>query len=312
MGGWSRSSAHPARDLRQQASCDIAAQLNEASGVGEGAVRRLLRLYRVRDWLHFLPLPLATFDREAPSVSALFAAGRGVATAFALLAFGYLLNSVFDRHVDLDPRKNPLILHGARDARASLVAMFALSLVLAVLGPWPVQLATVLCLICYMIYSAGPRLKSIPLVGSLINIGLFTPLLFIGMRDASLPTGFVAVMVVCSALVLETQLIHEAADQADDRAGGVRTTWLILGPRWTALIAALAGLTIAVASAGMVSAARSTAVAAIVTLIFAVTFPLLLAWHGGDPNRAARLRLAHRWCGVLLGAGLFAVWRWGN
>jgi len=72
----------------------------------------------------------------------------------------------------------------------------------------------------------------------------------------------------CAALVFETQLIHEAVDQVEDRAGGIRTTWLTLGPRWTAVIAALSGFSAAVAAAGMVPAARSTAVAAIVAATF--------------------------------------------
>jgi 4-hydroxybenzoate polyprenyltransferase len=274
-------------------------------------VRDLLRLYRMRDWLHFLPLPLAAFDVKAPLAGAVLSAARGLASAFALLAFGYLLNSIYDKQLDRDPRKNPLIVHGAADPRYSLAALLGASLLLAAFAPWPAQLATGLCLVFYVVYSAGPRLKSLPVVGSVLNVGLFTPLLFVGMYDTSLPSHFVNVCVVCAALVLETQLIHEAADQAEDRAGGVRTTWLTLGPLWTAGLAALSGLTAAVAAAGLVPAAGSTIVAVVVAAIFGLLFPALLAWRGGETARAARLRQVHRWCGVLLGAGLISAWRWG-
>src|SRR5437867_5940212 len=72
----------------------------------------LLRLYRAPQWLHILPLPLATFDAGVPLATALLAAARGIANAFAILAFGFLLNAVSDRHVDRDARKNPLLAVG--------------------------------------------------------------------------------------------------------------------------------------------------------------------------------------------------------
>jgi hypothetical protein len=87
-----------------------------------------LRLYRIRDWLHILPLPLATFDADVPLDAASIAALRGVVNAFAILAFGFLLNAVSDRHVDRDPRKNVLLAPDAPGYRGSLVALPALSL----------------------------------------------------------------------------------------------------------------------------------------------------------------------------------------
>src|SRR5438093_6170667 len=101
----------------------------------------LLRLYRAPQWLHMLPLPLATFDAAVPLPTALLAAARGIANAFAILAFGFLLNAVSDRHVDRDARKNPLLVPGRRGYKTSLVVLPAVSLALAAFSPWPVQLA---------------------------------------------------------------------------------------------------------------------------------------------------------------------------
>lgn len=276
------------------------------------AIRDLFRLYRVRDWLHFLLLPLATFDARPPLGAALFAAGRGIAMTFAILAFGYLVNSVYDRRMDVDPRKNPLIVPGMGKPRSSLVALPAISLMLALGAPWPAQLAAVSSLAFFYVYSAGPRLKAIPVIGSIANVGLFTPLLFVGMRETSVQPGFLYIVMVCAALVFETQLIHEAADQVEDAAGGIHTTWLTLGARWTALLTALAGLGAAAAAAGMMSGVRSAVVVIIIGAVSGVAFPLLLAWHGADAKQAARLRVTHRWCGTLFGAGLFAAWCWGS
>lgn len=273
-------------------------------------IRDLLRVYRVRDWLHFLPLPLATYDTHAAPDVAFWAAARGVASAFAILAFGYLLNSVADRRMDQDARKNPLIIPGAGDPIFSLVGLLSASLVVAAFSPRPAQLATVLALIFFFVYSAGPRVKSVPVIGSLVNVVLFTPLLLLGMHDGVLPPGFAWVVLACAALVLETQFIHEAADQAEDRVGHVHTTWLTLGPRWTAVLASACGLLAAGGAAAIVPAFRSAALSGLVIAVFAIAFPLLLVRRGHDPRQAARLRLLHRWCGVLLGAAVFGAWRW--
>jgi hypothetical protein len=273
-------------------------------------VRDFLRLCRVRDWLQFLPLPLATFDPSPPLSAGLFAAARGVASAFAILAFGFLVNSIADRRMDLDVRKNPLI-HPERGAyRYVLVGLLSVTLILAAFAPWPAQLASLLCVGFLSAYSAGPRLKAIPIVGSLMNLGNFTPLLYVGMRDASLPPHFSYVALTFAALLLQNQLIHEGADQIEDRGGGVRTTWLTLGRWWTALFAAAAGLGATVAAAYLAPVIQAKAFAAFGIALFVGAFPLLLAWRGGDWRQAARLRIAHRWCAALFGSGLFASWHW--
>lgn len=272
-------------------------------------MRYALRLYRVRDWLHFLPLPLATVD-PSPAGAALWAAARGIATAAAILAFGYLLNSLADRLMDRDARKNPLILPGAAEPRPDLAALLVAAIVLAALGPWPARVAAALSLFFFSVYSAAPRIKSVPILGSLANIGMFAPLLFLGLREATLPPGLAGLVVACGALVLETQLVHEAADSHEDRAGGVRTTWLTVGPRRAAAIAAACGLATA-AGAASLGGGAARALAAIAAAVFGAAFPLQLARQGGDIAHAARLRLAHRWCGLAFGAALFAVWRCG-
>jgi 4-hydroxybenzoate polyprenyltransferase len=274
-------------------------------------ISSLLRLYRVREWVHILPLPLATFDTAAPLGIALVAAARGIANAFAILAFGFLLNAVFDRHVDRDAHKNPLILSGAADYRSSLVALPAVSLVLAALSPWPALVATLVCLILGCVYSTGPRLKSVPVAGSLINAAGFTPILFLGMASPSLPPRFGYVTLAFAALLLQNQLIHEAGDQIEDRASGIRTTWLTLGPRWTALFAALAGSGAAIGAVCVVPKVEHAAMAGVLGASFVIAFPLLLASRGLTARQAARLRVVHRWCAVVVGTALYITWRSG-
>ena len=269
-----------------------------------------LQQVRLRDWVHFLPLPLATFEPNGDGGATLSAAARGVASAFAILAFGYLLNSLADRRMDLDVRKNPLIAAREGTHRFSLALLLCISLLLAVVSPWPAQLAIVSCLSFACVYSMGPRIKSIPFVGSLANLGNFGPLLFVGMQNTSLPPRFAGVVLTFASLLLQNQLIHEAGDALEDRGGGVRTTWLTLGPRRTSVLAACLGLGAAVAAAYMVPAERSTQVAMMVGTVFGAAFPVALASTGAAADRAARLRIAHRWCALLFGAGLFVAWRW--
>jgi 4-hydroxybenzoate polyprenyltransferase len=264
----------------------------------------LLRLYRVRQWVHILPLPLATFDASVPIATALLAAARGMANLFAILAFGFLVNAISDRHVDRDARKNPLVLPGRDGYKASLVALPALSLALAAFSPWPVQLATACCLAVGCLYSVGPRLKTIPVVGTLANAAWYVPMLFLGMAVPSLPPGFGTIAIAFTALLLQNQLIHESGDRIEDEASGIRTTWLAFGPRWTALFAACAGSVAVVTTESTPGAFRYA-----VGIVFIVAFPLLLAWDGLTADRAARLRVVHRWCAVLFGAGLYLDWR---
>jgi 4-hydroxybenzoate polyprenyltransferase len=282
----------------------------DGTGATGSSVQAALQLYRIRDWLHFLLLPVAAFDPVAAPGPALIALARGVVSAAALLAFGYLLNSVTDRGVDGDERKNPLIVPGAIEPTYALVLLPVVSLTLAIFAPWPVRVATVVSLTFFFIYSAAPRIKSIPVVGSLSNIGMFAPLLFLSMTGTELPPRFVYVVLALSALVLETQLVHEAADQLDDRQAGLRTTWLTLGPHWTALIVAGAGLTAAAAAARAIVGDGSSPVALAAAAVFGLIVPALLAMRGHDPAAAARLRLTTRWTGVVFGLALFVGWRW--
>jgi 4-hydroxybenzoate polyprenyltransferase len=264
---------------------------------------------RIRRWVHLLPLPLATFDAATQPSDAVFGAVRGVANAFGILGFGYLLNSVADRQTDLDAQKNPFIGASAAEYRYSLAGFIAVSVTMAALSPWPAQLATFVCLAMGCVYSIGPRLKNVPIAATLMNAAGFAPLLFVGMRTAALPWGFGYVVLAFAALLLQNQLIHEAADQIEDAGAGIRTSWMVLGPAGTALVMACAGGGIALAAIAVAPSARAV-VAGAAGLAFALIFPLLLAARGNEPRRAARLRLAHRWCAVVFGAGFFALWRW--
>lgn len=276
-----------------------------------GAAVNWTRAIRVREWVHILPLPLATFDASVPAAIALAGAVRGVLNAAAILAFGFLVNSIADRHVDRDPRKNPFVDPRASPHRLALWALPSFSLVLAAMSPWPAQIATVFCLVLAGVYSVGPRLKAVPVLGSLLNAAGFTPILFLGMATPALPAKFGALAAAFAALLLQNQLIHEAADRVDDRASGIRTTWLTLGARSTAALAALAGIGVVAATGHILPDPLAVRAVTMISTacLFGIAVPGLLAARNLSPSRAARLRVFHRWCCLLVGAGLFLACR---
>jgi len=71
-------------------------------------LERWLELMRVRQWVHLLPLPIAGYEFDKSVAANILPVTRGIGIAFCILAFGYLLNAVADRNMDLDRGKNPL------------------------------------------------------------------------------------------------------------------------------------------------------------------------------------------------------------
>jgi len=262
---------------------------------------RWLRRARAGRWLHFLALPIAGLDSQLGMRSVL-AVARGVVVAFAVLAFGYLLNALTDRAMDR-PTKNPLAGTGQLPRTVPLeLAVFAgLALVASAGAPRVAQIATGVCLASGWLYSAGPRLKRHPVVGSLANVTNFVPLMWVGAAEGGAPRGLVPLATVLACMLLQNQLIHEAADREEDRAGGIRTSVLVLGARRASVAAMVLG-------AGVVSGAHALGAPAWApVLVYIVAFPCALAVAGADEDQMKRIRLLHRIVSVAAGALLFAM-----
>lgn len=269
-----------------------------------------VRAARVGHWAHFLALPAAGWDPGLDAASAAASLARGVAIAFAVLAFGYLLNGIADRHMDSGAEKNPLTEEGPLGAHLGALAVLALvALALSLPAPRVVLWATTACLASGVVYSVGPRLKRYPLLGTLLNATNFAPLLWVGVGRSGIAAGMLPLTAAFSCLLLQNQLLHEAADRHEDLRGRVRTSVLALGPRGAALAAAAFGVGIAATAA----AARTplALAAAPLALVYVLAFPLLLARAGADPRAMSRARLAHRFFAMATGALFFAALRLG-
>jgi 4-hydroxybenzoate polyprenyltransferase len=264
----------------------------------------VMGVLRPRQWAHMLPLPLAGIDPGAPGLDwrAALALGSGVLAAACCMAFAYGLNAIADRATDADPRKNPLAgvatVTWAHRALVGAAAVLALGLV-APRGAVPLA-AVLASLVSGLVYSAGPRLKRLPVLGTVANAGIFAPLLLLGGRDAAPPPGFPVLLVVFVGALLQNQLLHEVADQVEDARGGVRSSGALLGERATLLVIGLVAVAGAAACAGL---ARSTpvALAAAAVLGLGVLAGALLRLT------AARRRVVHRVLVVCGGAVLYAT-----
>jgi 4-hydroxybenzoate polyprenyltransferase len=269
----------------------------------------LWRGLRVRDWAHFTVLPLASTSLDALDDDGLHGLARSVLVAALVLAWGYLSNGLADRALDRDAAKNPFAQapDATIDTLTGVTWAFAIAaLALASFGGGVSLAATATSVAAGWLYSSGPRLKRLPVVGTLLNVACFAPLLFVG-AGRTLPAATPLLALAFTGLLLGNQLLHEAADAHDDAAGSVRTTFLALGARGTAALAALAGMLPALAIALALPGAIRDELTATALLVFVVVVPGALALHGADARRMAITRRLHRVASVVLGALLFAL-----
>lgn len=259
---------------------------------------RLGRAIRLRDWWHFLLLPFAS-----ASVGAQGALARGVAIAFGILAFGYLVNGLSDRALDTDGLKNPLETGGpATDSGFAAACFAALALALSLSAPAAVTIATATSLFAGTVYSIGPRLKRFPFVGTIANAACFAPMLWLSVPDDAPRPDLHVLGAIFAILLLQNQLLHEAADRLDDERGQVRTTFRAIGRRASALLGAALGATGAILAPHL---ALTIAMGA----AFVILFPMALYLRGDDVRRMRTMRLAHRVACIAAGGSVFGALR---
>jgi 4-hydroxybenzoate polyprenyltransferase len=239
-----------------------------------------LKALRTGQWWYFVPVVAASARTPAGF-------GRGALCAAACLAFAYGLNAWTDRHADASANKNPLV--GANVPRALMALLMLCAAAAVALG----GVAAAASIAAGFLYSAGPRLKAMPLVCTAANAAIFVPLLFVG-REAEPPVALLAAFL---ALLTQNQLVHELADLSEDARAGVRTTAGLLGARASLVLAAAVG---ALGAAALVA----TPAAAAVVGVGGAAAALL----GAKSPRLARV--GHRFYALAGGALLYAL-EWG-
>jgi len=251
-----------------------------------------LRALRARQWCHLALLPAAGTELFTHRSLGFLALARGFLVAGLTLAFSYGINAMHDRSTDRSPAKNPLA--GAPSVTTETCALVwgcgALALVAAGAGGLRPVACVSVSLLAGAVYSAGPRLKSYPFVGTVLNVGIFLPLMWVAGRPihAVLPVAFVT-------LLLQNQLWHEREDLDEDRGAAVRTTAAVLGEGGTRVAATLVGALGGLAAAVVARGDRLEAAAAVVACAFGTLAPLFAP--------AEHRRVVHR-VGAIMGGAI--------
>lgn len=264
-----------------------------------------LRAVRVRHWLHFLLLPAAGIEIHQGLAANLVPQLRGLVIAFAVLSFGYLINGLADRDMDASARKNPLAGElPVASVPWATVFIALVALVFAAGGPTPVLIATSLAVTSGVVYSIGPRLKRLPVVGTLLNVVHFAPLLWVGLPADGDARGLGVLAVCFSCLLLQNQLLHEASDSDDDERGAVLTTFLLLGRAKTGVVIAMLGAALV---AVMAYAQTSMVLTAVCAGVYVVAFPW--AFVRVQASTLSSVRKWHRVATIATGAFVFLCLR---
>ena len=261
-------------------SPDVTTQDKETRG------KWLLALLRPGDWFPYLGLTMlgwsGTAGAPAPWITLLWSA--------LYLAGGYGFNGVCDWRTD-DAAKNPI-----RGSAVSPRAAGALSLAL-LLAPVPlafalipsVRVLTVMMVALGVVYSLpGWGLKRVAGVVSLANIALFVPLYWIGAgRMPEAVPGDLWVLGVLALPSLQSQLVHELGDRAEDLSSGRRSTASWLGENATQrLVQGLGIATLVIAALAWREGVLGVAAAALFALA-----GLVSAWAPSQPPLQWRRRI---------------------
>jgi 4-hydroxybenzoate polyprenyltransferase len=261
-----------------------------------------LSFLRTRQWAHFVPLSAAGIEAKTLSAGShlVLRLGLSAFVAACMFAYAYGLNAVVDRSTDRDAEKNPLVglTVCPRSIAVLLAALCGAALVTAAaLGPLSLAAAAA-SLLASSLYSAGPRLKARPVVGTLLNVGIFGPALILAMVPGCTPPGLGTLATAFSAMLLQNQLLHERADRDEDSGARVRTTASLLSSQqtlslvWTVgLCGALAAGWLATSRLGVWTAASGFAATSLAAAI---------------PRSWSTRRRLHRWVAAVAGAGLYA------
>jgi 4-hydroxybenzoate polyprenyltransferase len=268
-----------------------------------GAWRRAARALRGSGWWYFSLLPLVSLVGDPRADHDVLRLVGCVVVAGLCLAYAYGFNGITDRGMDRDEAKNALAgLVAVPLEAALLVAACALAAVAIAAALTPVALVgTGMSLVAATLYSAQLRLKRLPVVGTLVNGLIFAPLPFLAAAGPPSP-GMLFLACCFYVLVTQNQILHELMDSQEDATAGVRTTGVVVGPTGVRVIAVILGPLAALLLSWMQATAPVTMLAAAVGLSGGAT---MVAF--GDGQNAARLRRAHRWFSLGLGAVLFAL-----
>jgi 4-hydroxybenzoate polyprenyltransferase len=270
-------------------------------------MRSALRFYRVLDWLHFLGFTLlGILLADASGSLSLSRTVMIVAASAGLLAYAYSFNEVFDRELERLHciRQNSAVSDDSTHALFPAVPLLG-SLVLLLQFSWAVLVLGVLFSLLWTTYSYPiPRLKAIPVVGTLVN-GIGFPLLFlIGFAAVRAPSfGCLWFFLALVLLGIPAQLIHEVCHSQGDRLLQLHTTAIRYGTRRALQGGILALVCVIMLVAIMLNQGLVDIMTALSIGSFAGLFTLILLFEHRrqDVANFRQLRVKYKYGGILVG-----------
>lgn len=263
--------------------------------MGQTGVREclsLIALLRVRDWLHFLPLPLLMAPRTLSEHSLL-----GIASAACCLAFAYGWNEWKDRREAEG---------GGVGCVLTLLGILALSgLALAFCVSKAAAIAALISLVASFLYSGGPRLKRFPIVVTIANVFIFAPLAFLAWDGGEIATEGLLLLGAFTSFLLQNQAIHEVAHLRQDAASSIRTTAALLKDRMKAVVAVTGVVgVLAIISIGFREGEWWA------YLVASLPMAVVTFWSASVLDRkAATARLIHRYGAIISGCAAWLLYK---
>lgn len=268
-----------------------------------GGYRAALSILRAPQWLHFAVLPLAGLNRVAlGSARDLLRGALAIGVAALLLGYAYGINAWADRGSDASSLKNPLAGMSTVPFEAKLVVVVAALLAFfaaCFLGAWAILLSLV-SLVAGTLYSVGPRLKALPILGAVCNAAIFVPLLDLAFTKESANPLRAVFYVTFIGLIFQNQLLHEAADVDEDVLSGDWTTARLLGPRGVRIVATVLAIPFGFLAYWLAFPSCVVGVAAVVAMLGGA----LVAMRATDFAKARRV---HRYVAAAFGAVLYVL-----
>lgn len=258
-----------------------------------------MKFTRVKDWVHFLFLPLLTI---VPGFIDWLDLILAIVCSGLCLGYAYGYNQYKDEGLDKQDESVALEMYGMK--KNGLVLILLLMLILTLMLSFVISrvsfLAAIISLFGSTVYSGGPTLKNVPIVGTLANLLIFIPLAFLGGGEA-INFNFFIFVIALVGLLMQSQMIHEAADYKDDIKNRIATTAVKYGLEVSKKGSLLWGVLSIVAFIVLALNLESKWVWGAVSVLAA--FDLLYFFYSSFQNEVATasLRLKHRYIGFVAG-----------
>jgi 4-hydroxybenzoate polyprenyltransferase len=263
----------------------------------------VIRFLRLRDWLHFMLLPLIAVDLRALQFIPTLLGFLGAACA---LAFAYGWNSYVDSGANQHAAAPVWAKRTGFRPPFWRVVLLTLCAAVAAIACFSCLLAASCLLFALLgsyLYSGGPRLKRFPILCTLCNAWIFVPLSLVAASTNHLPPERWALVLAFAGLLLQNQLIHEETHRAEDRRDHIETTALRYGSRVTKHLAVILGV---LSAAPLIISCTASVhpLLGVATGLPTLIFTVALARAGSDSfsSNAESWRRAQRWTGLMTGA----------